>query len=126
VINHIARQGACPVARVYPTREGSTFLHRPEGEGHSSPSCGPDGSGGPTMGEPVGPSLGRVMKRPWFLRGTVPFSGQGASSSPCWERFDCMPTSSGIATGSWHEGIRATHLLATICPMPLPAAGQGG
>jgi hypothetical protein len=24
-----------------------------------------------------------VMKKPWFLRGTVLFSGQGASSSPC-------------------------------------------
>jgi hypothetical protein len=24
-----------------------------------------------------------VMKKPWFLRGTVLFSGQGAFSSPC-------------------------------------------
>jgi len=83
LINRIARLGACPVARVYPTREGPTFLHRPEGEGPSSPSCGPDGSGGPTMGDPAGPSLGRVMKMPWFLRGTVLFSGQGALSPPC-------------------------------------------
>ena len=33
LISHIARQGACPVARVHPTRQGTTFLHRPEFEG---------------------------------------------------------------------------------------------
>jgi len=33
LISHVARHGACPVARVHPTRQGTTFLHRPEFEG---------------------------------------------------------------------------------------------
>jgi homoserine kinase type II len=30
LIDHIVRQGACPVARVHPTRQGATFVHGPD------------------------------------------------------------------------------------------------
>jgi len=33
LVEHVARQGACPVARLHPTRRGQTFLHWPESEG---------------------------------------------------------------------------------------------
>jgi len=35
-------------------------------------------------GEVSGRTFRSVMKTPWFVRGTVFFSGQGAFSSPCW------------------------------------------
>ena len=36
LISHIARHGSCPVARVHPTRQGTTFLRRAEHEGHTA------------------------------------------------------------------------------------------
>ena len=53
------------------------------GEAHAGPQTRDQRTRTPANRPDCKPGPGGVMKRPWFLRGTVLSSGQGAFSSPC-------------------------------------------
>ena len=53
------------------------------GEAHAGPQTRDQRTRTPANRPDCKPGPGGVMKRPWFLRGTVLSSGQGAYSSPC-------------------------------------------